>query len=181
MNAPTDITEGQAVADIWTVDGFRPDTWHLPDADASTGVDAFIALDAVDTALEAGRNAGLGILLQPGDDVTRLAPHLDRIALVAVAFPAYTDGRGYSMASLLRQRLGYDGELRAVGDVLLDQIPYMLRCGFTSFSVTHAPTRARLAMGDIPGVALYTQPAARAEGQPGGYSWRRGPRSEPAG
>ncbi len=156
---------------LWLETGFVTDEWRMPTEGEVADVTTLIGIDALEAS--EGRNTPLGVLLQPGDDVTRLAPHLDRIALVAVAFPAYTDGRGYSMASLLRTRLGFEGELRAVGDVLLDQIPYMLRCGFTSFAVTHAPTRARLAAGALPGLDVHTQPVARDEARSGGYSWRR--------
>ena len=168
--------ETAATAEVWTEQGFVEDAWHLPAEDREPDDDTLLPLDALEEALEAraGRNVPLGVLLQPGDDVERLRPHLDRLALVAIAFPAYTDGRGYSMATLLRERLGYRGDMRAVGDVLLDQVPYMLRCGFTSLAVTHAPTRARLQAGDIPGVTLHTQPTARDEPRTGGYSWRRG-------
>ena len=60
--------------------------------------------------------------------------------MVALDFPAFTDGRAYSTARLLRERHGYLGELRAVGDVLLDQIPFMLRCGFDAFEVAQNVT-----------------------------------------
>ena len=60
-------------------------------------------------------------------------PHLDRLALIEIAFPKYRDGRGYSSARILREA-GYTGELRAQGDVLVDQIAFMKRCGFDSFS-----------------------------------------------
>lgn len=73
------------------------------------------------------------VRIEPGDDARGLLPHLDRIALVEVNFPAYTDGRGYSAARILREH-GYQGELRAVGDVLLDQLSHMRRCGFDSFA-----------------------------------------------
>ena len=58
---------------------------------------------------------------------------LDRLALIEVAFPAFRDGRGYSAARILREA-GYDGELRAAGDVLVDQLPHMRRCGFDAFA-----------------------------------------------
>ena len=61
-----------------------------------------------------------------------MIPHLDRVKLVEVNFPAFGDGRGYSSARILREA-GYQGELRAVGDVLVDQLAYMRRCGFDSF------------------------------------------------
>ena len=72
------------------------------------------------------------VRIEPGEDARELLPFLGRIALVEVNFPAYTDGRGYSAAQILREN-GYAGELRAVGDVLVDQIAYMRRCGFDSF------------------------------------------------
>ncbi|MEY4160532.1 MAG: hypothetical protein RLZZ136_1153 [Pseudomonadota bacterium] len=73
------------------------------------------------------------VRLEPGEDARDLLPYLDRIKLVEVNFPAYTDGRGYSAARILREA-GYTGELRAVGDVLIDQLAMMRRCGFDSFA-----------------------------------------------
>jgi uncharacterized protein (DUF934 family) len=73
------------------------------------------------------------VRIEPGEDARALLPHLSRIALVEVSFPAYTDGRGYSSARILREA-GYKGELRAVGDVLLDQLSHMKRCGFDGFA-----------------------------------------------
>ena len=72
------------------------------------------------------------VRIEPGDDARELIPHLERLSLVEVNFPAFGDGRGYSSAQILREA-GYDGELRAVGDVLVDQVAYMRRCGFDAF------------------------------------------------
>ena len=72
------------------------------------------------------------VRIEPGDDARELVPHLERLALVEVNFPAFGDGRGYSSARMLREA-GYEGELRAVGDVLVDQLAYMRRCGFDAF------------------------------------------------
>ena len=72
------------------------------------------------------------VRIEPGDDARELVPHLERLDLVEVNFPAFGDGRGYSSARILREA-GYDGELRAVGDVLVDQLAYMRRCGFDAF------------------------------------------------
>jgi len=71
--------------------------------------------------------------LEPGDDPAKVAERLGAVARVEVNFPKFTDGRGYSIARLLRERHGYQGELRAVGDVLRDQIFYLSRCGFDAF------------------------------------------------
>jgi uncharacterized protein (DUF934 family) len=76
-----------------------------------------------------------GVWLAPADDPAALAPWIDRLRVVAVDFPKFTDGRGYSIAFLLRTRLGYRGELRAIGDVLPDQLAYMKRVGFDAFAL----------------------------------------------
>lgn len=73
------------------------------------------------------------VRLEPGDDARDLIPHLARIQLVEVNFPVFGDGRGYSAARILREA-GYQGELRAVGDVLVDQLAYLRRCGFDAFA-----------------------------------------------
>ena len=73
------------------------------------------------------------VRLEPDDDARALIPFLDRLTLIEVAFPKYRDGRGYSSARILREA-GYTGELRAQGDVLVDQIAFMRRCGFDSFA-----------------------------------------------
>lgn len=99
---------------------FRTD--DVQDEPAVT-IDAFIA----------GQSNANAVRVEPSDDARALLPHLDRIALVEVAFPTFRDGRGYSTARILREA-GYTGELRAEGDVLVDQVAYMRRCGFDSFA-----------------------------------------------
>lgn len=86
----------------------------------------------LDSFLDGQTNAG-AVRLEAGDDARALLGHLDRVALVEVSFPTFRDGRGYSAARILREG-GYQGELRAAGDVLVDQIPFMRRCGFDSFA-----------------------------------------------
>lgn len=76
-----------------------------------------------------------GVWLAPDDDVEALREHLPVLPLIAIDFPSFRDGRGYSLAYLLRRRLGWGGELRAVGDVLRDQLAHMRQCGFDSFAV----------------------------------------------
>ncbi|MCB5426303.1 DUF934 domain-containing protein [Altererythrobacter sp. CC-YST694] len=72
------------------------------------------------------------VRIEPGDDARSLLPFLEQLRLVEVNFPSFGDGRGYSSARILREA-GYQGELRAVGDVLVDQLSHMRRCGFDSF------------------------------------------------
>src|SRR5690606_431399 len=86
----------------------------------------------------------LGLLVSPGDRVEDVAADLGRFASVAINFPAFTDGRGYSSARMIVERYHYKGEVRAVGDVLADQIPLMRRCGIEAFVVRHEPTRKAL-------------------------------------
>ena len=81
------------------------------------------------------RGEALGIWLEPTDDAAQIAADLDDFSVVAVRFPALGDGRGYSIATLLRTRYGYAGELRAFGAVGRDQIHYLARVGFDAFAV----------------------------------------------
>ena len=161
---------------IWRETGFvDSDPWivETDDVKATGEQKALLDLDAMIARAEESNDVGLGVLIKPADDVTRLEPYLYRLEIVAVAFPAFNDGRGFSHASLLRQRFGYANELRAVGDVLIDQIPLMLRCGFDSFSVTNATALKRLAEHRLPGIPHHYQPTARHAEAGQGYSWRR--------
>jgi uncharacterized protein (DUF934 family) len=83
----------------------------------------------------AHRTAATGVAWPNSRPVAELAPHLDRLALVALVFPSFKDGRAYSQARALRERLGFRGELRATGDVLRDQFLFMVRAGFNAFEV----------------------------------------------
>ena len=115
----------------------------------------------------------LGVLLQPGDQLDVIAGLLDTLSLVALAFPAYNDGRSYSKAELLRSRHGFKGAVRAVGDVLYDQLSHMLRVGFDEFVIANPVLSGRLEEGKTGGLPLHYQPAARSSGATGAYSWRR--------
>lgn len=90
-------------------------------------------------ALRSGADA-VGVWLSAADDLALVAADLAAWALIAVDFPKFTDGRGYTIARELRVRHRYGGELRAIGDVLVDQLHFMARVGFTSFAL--APGRA---------------------------------------
>ena len=75
----------------------------------------------------------LGVWMAGDTEPEACTPFLDRVALVAIHFPAFTDGRGISLGMLLRSRHGFDGELRAYGDILPDLVPYLNRSGFDAF------------------------------------------------
>jgi uncharacterized protein (DUF934 family) len=83
----------------------------------------------------AGRNVALGVQVGAATHPEDIRPFLDRVALVAIEFPKFRDGRGFSIARTLRERYGYAGEIRAVGHVLPDQYAFLLRCGFTGVVV----------------------------------------------
>lgn len=76
-----------------------------------------------------------GVWLAPTDDPAALLPRLRSVPLIAIDFPVFTDGRGYSMASTLRNRYHFTGDLRAIGDVLIDQLFFLRRVGFSSFAL----------------------------------------------
>ena len=105
----------------------------------------------------------VGLLVSPGDDVELVKADLDRFSSIAINFSAYTDGRGYSSARLVVERYGYKGEVRAVGDVLHDQIPHMRRCGITAFVVRHEPTKKALIEGKLATVDIFYQPVGLTE------------------
>ena len=169
-------------ARLWKDGAFRADPWQAwPEGEApdplKSEADALVPLVrfVADPDFFLVRKGRLGIRIAPGEDVTLLAGHLGKIAMIALEFPGFTDGRNYSAAQLLRQRFGYDGEIRALGDVLSDQIAAMRRCGIDAFLVSHGPTRQALKAGRIPEVRHYYQPAAGPEIPAGSRPWARRP------
>ena len=91
-----------------------------------------------DRLLSEGR--AVGVRIEPAEEVEALAYDLPRLAVVAVAFPKYRDGRGYTSARILRERLGFKGEIRAVGEVLREQAGFMTRCGVDGFEPADGST-----------------------------------------
>ena len=81
------------------------------------------------------RDGGLGVWLDANEQIEDIADDLAHFQVIALNFPSFTDGRHYSSARLLRERYGYKGEIRAIGDVLRDQLFYMRRCGFDAFAI----------------------------------------------
>jgi len=142
------IRNGQLEADTWRVHAPAEDAPEALPADEPGWIVPLASWKAGRDALRA-RHHPVGVLLPPDADLADLAGPGDTldpagIALIAIDFPAYTDGRGYSLAQLLRNRYGYQGELRAVGDVMIDTIHYQARVGFDSFLVKpgHDPEKA---------------------------------------
>jgi uncharacterized protein (DUF934 family) len=117
----------------------REDPWrHLEDAEAipdGEAVTVSYARWGREGETLRARNGQIGLRLPNDAPVEAIVPTLDRLALIVLNFPKFTDGRAYSQARLLRSRYGYKGELRASGEVLRDQLLFMRRCGFDSFTV----------------------------------------------
>ena len=106
-----------------------------------------------------GRNTPIGLRLKSDQSPVAVADDLDRFGLIVLEFPKFTDGRGYSQARILRQRLGYAGELRATGNVLRDQYLFMDRCGIDSIEI---PDDAKVGgyLDSLGEFSLWYQPAA---------------------
>jgi uncharacterized protein (DUF934 family) len=166
---------------LWTPAGFREDEWtHADGAEALAGNGRVILplkvfLD-LDPQIRSSAKERIGVLIQPGEDLALLVPLLGELALVALAFPVFNDGRSFSKAELLRSRHNFQGPLRATGQVLVDQLPHMLRLGFDEFEVSNPVLIARLEAGRVGGLPLHYQPTAAKPLKKGGkYSWRRVP------
>lgn len=149
---------------IWTKNGFQSENeWGF----LSEGAEYLSVEDA-----KGSSETNLAVRVEPADDVHALSDKLENIALIAVNFPAFADGRAFSHAALLRDRLGFKGEVRAFGQVLLDQVPLMLRCGIDSFEVSDEATIKHLDAGHIPGIEHHYQPSMNEPAKANSYSWR---------
>ncbi|MCB1954599.1 MAG: DUF934 domain-containing protein [Rhodocyclaceae bacterium] len=117
------------------------DNWQVLPADATEVPAGPVIVPLAlwkSAAAELADRGELGVWLAPDEDPAEIAPALSGLDVVAVAFPKFADGRGYSTAALLRTRYGYQGELRAIGDVLRDQFFYLTRCGFDALQPQEA-------------------------------------------
>ncbi len=147
---------------LWKNDRFVEDGFvAVDDAEAlRDGVAQIVSLkrwrDERDAVLAAAPRVGV---IVPPTAVLSDADDLNTLTLIVVPFQKFSDGRGYSLARRLRDQLGYGGELRATGEVLIDQIPLMLRCGFDSFAIAHPPTIRTLESGRLPFIAEVYQNA----------------------
>lgn len=84
---------------------------------------------------ELAARGDVGVWFAPSDEPEQLGADVAQLAFIAVEFPAFTDGRGFSIGRLLRERYGFTGQLRAFGDVFKDTLNYLARCGFNAFVV----------------------------------------------
>jgi uncharacterized protein (DUF934 family) len=168
-------TTQDTVQRLWTKAGFAEDGWtRIASPDEVVPGESQIAPLEVWLALGGNERAGMGVHIAPGEALEPLLDHLDEIALISLGFPKFSDGRSFSKAELLRSRHGYEGRIRASGEVLIDQIPHMLRTGFDEFEVSDETALRRLGDGRVGGLPYHYQPTAmRGTGER--YSWRRVP------
>ena len=114
------------------------DPWQLltedqPIPDTGHAVLPFSRINEVDVGAESAELT-LGVLINGGDDIQKVIAIADQLNLVVVDIPAFTDGRGFSFATMLR-RAGFSGEIRATGDVTRDRLAFLQRCGFNAFDI----------------------------------------------
>jgi len=149
---------------LWRRGGFAEDDWTFVADDAAAPAEGPIVVSLKRWLAEgealAARKAPVGVAVEAGADAQAHLADLAGRPLIALAFAKFVDGRAFSYARMLRDRYGFKGELRAIGDVLIDEIPFMLRCGFDSFEVSNPPTLRALQAGRLPGPPIHYQPGS---------------------
>ena len=135
------IKDKQIIEDSWT---------HVADSDEITTGDITVSLSRwKKEKAELGDHQGnVGIRISPADTVEDIATDLNNVKLVAVEFPAFTDGRAFSHARILRSRYGYEGEIRAIGNYMPDQVFYLTRVGVNAFQLKN-PEELQLALSTM--------------------------------
>ncbi|WP_172795185.1 DUF934 domain-containing protein [Polycladidibacter hongkongensis] len=171
---------GEIMREVYKDGAISEDRWQRPEAEAAVdpAVHSLIPLqrfllerEALAEPLETGH---LGVILGAGDDPLALQDVLTLLPIVALDFPSFADGRSFSSAHILRETLGFKGELRAVGPFILDQIGFMQRCGIDSFALDNPRLKPALVAGNLNEVTVYTQPVTtRAEEAPSNRPWLR--------
>ena len=168
------------MTEVWKDGAISEDDWEIVSGDDPIPADrpAFIPLDRWRDVRDelSSRNAALGLLLAPDSVWDDIVDDLPRFPAIAIAFPKYADGRGFSIARLLRDRDGFRGEIRAVGEYFVDQMPYLRRVGFDAFALSDPKVRDALKRGVWPEVPFYLQPAEGDREVPDGTRpWARRP------
>jgi uncharacterized protein (DUF934 family) len=162
--------------DVYRAGRFEEDRWSRLADDAPLPPEGRVLLSVrrflEDAAAGAIGNRPVGVVIEPADRVADLVPYLDRLSVIAIDFPKFSDGRGFSHAALIG-RHRFAGELRAIGNVLIDQMEFMKRLGFNAFEISHPVTRRYLAEGRNPAPKHYYQPAVISEPPAGTRPWLR--------
>ncbi len=159
------MSEEQENIKLWNQEGFVEDTL-TPEKGA-----AFMSPE--ETTGKIGSGTANVLVLKAGDEAGGVAGRISEFDAVFIDFPAFSDGRGFSTARVLRDKYGFAGQIRARGKFILDQIPLMLRVGFDHFEISHEPTIERLANNELSGISLYMQPAIGPEKRAGERAWAR--------
>jgi phosphoadenosine phosphosulfate reductase len=148
---------------LWKSGAFVDDPWQIvpDDQPVPADVPAILTLKRWRENREtlAMRNAPLGLQIDPGLDWSDVVADLPRFPVVVVTIPKYADGRAFSIARLLRERDGYKGEIRAVGNYIIDQVPYMARVGIDAYLTADPHVIKAFDEGVWPEVPHYLQPA----------------------
>ncbi len=148
---------GEFIADLWRV-------WHEGDNPARAA-NIYIRSNIFFRFRDEFINNPnpIGLLLEPGDELENIIAYVPNFSSVAINFPKFADGRGYSLARLLREKYEYRGELRAIGDILFDQIVYYWRCGFDCLKISDKATKNLLKKGKKDPMTIFMQPAIKGE------------------
>ena len=115
----------------------------------------------------------IGVRLEPGERVEQIEPWLQHLGLVALSFPSFADGRAFSTARILRERYGFSGEIRAVGDVQIDRYQFMRQCGFDAFEISPERAHQKWARAEIEMGLTYQPDYAEARGAEAVWQARR--------
>ena len=162
---------------LWKNGTFAQDAWrHINEGeDIPPAGNAIVPLDWWVQERHAfdGSNAPIGVRIEAGTSIEDFAQDIHRFAVIALSFPKFNDGRSFSTAHLLRERYGFKGELRAVGEVLLDQIQMMERCGFDTMEISDPTTERILRERGAPRYSRFYQPGAGPEAAVDTRPWAR--------
>ena len=144
------IKDRKVVSDPWQRLELAPDG-SLPPVPPAGDILVPLALWRAERNALLARSGQIGVWLDSHEDPALIVGDLRHFAVVAVNFPKFLDGRGYSTAQLLRQRYGWKGELRAIGDVFRDQLFFLASCGFSTYALREGedPQEALAAFGDF--------------------------------
>jgi uncharacterized protein (DUF934 family) len=159
---------------------FAPDPWRRLDDAEALPAEGYVILNVEHRRrlgpLRRQTNIALGLALEPSQPLEAIAEDLPFLSLVAIQFPKFTDGRGYSLAQQLRARHKFTGELRATGEILFDQLQFLARCGFDAFEIGDPTTIKLLEEQHNPDTMRhFYQPGYEPEAPVGPSPWRRRP------
>ena len=161
---------------LWNGERFVTDTWRTLADDAALPIEGHAILSLArwrtEQATLAASDVPAGVKLQPGETLDEGRDDIARLAVIALVFAKFSDGRAYSTARHLRDVLRFRGEIRATGDVLLDQLPLMLRCGFDAFEIVNAATVRALEQAPVPAVSRVYQQGADFSGNIWHARWK---------